>query len=335
MSLRGRLAAFLGAAASLAGCGYIGDPLPPSLNIPIAIEDFHGVQRGDRVLLAFTPSIRATDGLLLRSLGGVDLRAAPVPRENGPVDPGTWEAAAKPIIVADAEVKLMEVSVPVGAWVGQDVAFGVRTISPQGKPSAWSPLLRFRIVQPLPAPAGLTGVPRPHGALLEWQPGPVTAETGWRIFRKAGDTEEFALAGKAAKPEWTETGLQYGQRYTYLVQAFAPGGSVEAEGEMSQPASFLLQDTFPPATPAGITIIAGVKSVELAWERNVEDDLQGYQVYRALGEGPFEKLGVLTSAPSISDAAVESGKKYRYRVSALDTAGNESKSSDPVDIVAP
>ena len=34
------------AAALLAGCGYIGDPLPPLLNIPARVTDLTAVQRG-------------------------------------------------------------------------------------------------------------------------------------------------------------------------------------------------------------------------------------------------------------------------------------------------
>ena len=40
-------------------------------------------------------------------------------------------------------------------------------------------------------------------------------------------------------------------------------------------------DTFPPAVPVGLMAVAGVNSIELAWQRNTEDDFAGYQVYRS------------------------------------------------------
>ena len=39
---------------------------------------------------------------------------------------------------------------------------------------------------------------------------------------------------------------------------------------------------------------------------------------------PFPEVGDLVETPAYSDHAVESGKRYRYAVSAVDQLGNES-----------
>jgi fibronectin type 3 domain-containing protein len=78
-----------------------------------------------------------------------------------------------------------------------------------------------------------------------------------------------------------------------------------------------------------------VNSIDLAWARNTESDLGGYNVYRSTDGGPFEKIGNLIQTPVFTDTHVESGKHYRYAVSAVDTTGNESARSEPVEPAAP
>jgi allophanate hydrolase subunit 2 len=53
-------------------------------------------------------------------------------------------------------------------------------------------------------------------------------------------------------------------------------------------------------------------------------------VFRAEGNGPFEKVASLIDVPLYRDAQVEPGKTYRYEVSAVDLLGNESERSEPV-----
>jgi fibronectin type 3 domain-containing protein len=80
--------------------------------------------------------------------------------------------------------------------------------------------------------------------------------------------------------------------------------------------------------------VAGVGTIELAWERNVEDDFQGYNVYRSSEGAAFEKIAALIDAPAYSDRQIEAVRKYRYAVSAVDQTGNESRRSEPVEAAA-
>ena len=76
-----------------------------------------------------------------------------------------------------------------------------------------------------------------------------------------------------------------------------------------------------------MTATPGVNAIELAWDRNTESDFKGYNVFRSVEGGPFEKIASLIEAPTYSDHQVEVGKKYRYAVSAVDLTGNESQRS--------
>jgi fibronectin type 3 domain-containing protein len=95
------------------------------------------------------------------------------------------------------------------------------------------------------------------------------------------------------------------------------------------------KDEFAPAVPAGVTASGGSNSIELAWVRNTEADFRGYNVFRAEGTGMFEKIASLIEAPVFSDAKAAPGKMYRYQISAVDLAGNESARSETVTASIP
>ncbi|MGA1522338.1 MAG: S8 family serine peptidase, partial [Planctomycetota bacterium] len=88
-------------------------------------------------------------------------------------------------------------------------------------------------------------------------------------------------------------------------------------------------DVTPPAAPTGLTVAAGNATVALDWSNNTESDLAGYTVYRSTSAGgPFSALNAsLLAASAYTDNAVVNGTTYYYRVTAVDTSGNESASS--------
>jgi len=57
-------------------------------------------------------------------------------------------------------------------------------------------------------------------------------------------------------------------------------------------------------------------------------------VYRSTEGAEFEKIAALIDAPVYSDQRVEAGKRYRYAVSSVDQAGNESARTEPVEVTA-
>jgi hypothetical protein len=78
------------------------------------------------------------------------------------------------------------------------------------------------------------------------------------------------------------------------------------------------------------TITNADTGVLLSWSARWEGDVDTSSVC-----GPFNQIADGLEAPSYSDHNIESGKHYRYRVVALDQAGNASEPCDPVDVTAP
>jgi hypothetical protein len=298
----------------LFGCGYVGPPMPPTLDIPVAITDFRAWEYGDNIEIEFTLPAKTTENLTLTSVRSIELRIA----ENASEGKLVPLQVSKPGPVSSR--------IPAKAWIGKTVLLTVRATGPKGKPSAWSNPASLTVIQPLSPPS----TPKPQnvarGVELTW------TGTGprYRIFRAEADGQPQQLAD-ADGPRYLDETTSYGVRYQYRVEAIAADNQWSI---VSEPAEITPIDTFAPAVPEGLSAGPTPQSIELAWTRNTETDFRGYNIFRAVDNGPFEKLAPLVEAPFYSDSKIEAGKKYRYQISAEDLVGNESARSAPVEAVA-
>ncbi len=319
-----RIPAALAAISLLAGCGYVGEPLPPALNIPIAVKDLRVIEYGDNLLIEFTAPETSTEGVTLKSLRGVELRVGPT-EPNFNLD--RWVGAARRI---DAEVAApgeVVKEIPAREFAGKEIVVAVRAIGPKGRTGAWSNLATLAVIEPLKTPTAFNAAAAPQGVQLSWSR---TGNNKFRIFRGTRQ-ESLTPIGESDAPNYTDSTAAFGTPYRYFVQAVQ--GKVESA--VSETVRITPIDTFPPAVPTGLTASAGAGTVELAWERNTETDFRGYRVYRALEAGPFTRLTDNVDTPVFTDRTATPGKKYRYAVSSVDLSGNESKQSFDVDMVAP
>jgi hypothetical protein len=302
----------------LSGCGYIGPPLPPALDIPSPITDLRAAEDGERILVEFTIPPLTTEGLPLKDLRSVELFVGP---PNAPSNPDSWAASAKRFEVpADSPGPIAFDHIPARDWVGQSIEIGVRATGPKGKVSAWSNLIPLVVGPPLATPAGLTAENTAEGVRLKWN----GAGPNYRVFRWSGNAQPVPI-GEADMPDYLDASAQFGTEYRYLVMAFV---GEARRSVVSQTATVTPIDIFAPAVPAGVTAAAGINSIELAWVRNTEADFRGYNVFRSEGNGPFEKIASLIETPAYTDTKVEAGKMYRYQISAVDLLGNESARSE-------
>ena len=273
----------------LAGCGYIGDPQPPALNIPMQVMDLQAEQVGAKIKLRFTIPDLTTEQLPVTDVT-VDLRGGDAP-------------------------------IPVAAgWVGQEIAFFVRLQNAKGRYSAPSNQVVRRVVAPVATPAAFTAKPARDGMALAW----AGAGESWLVFR------DGAQVASVTKAEYLDAAVEVGKSYRYQVQAAVKAGEGVAVSERTAEMAVTHADTFAPAQLAGLNVIASTNANELSWERSTESDLKHYRVWR---DG--ELLADAVEIPAYTDRTAASGKKYSYAVSAVDTYGNESTKSQPVEITTP
>ncbi len=301
----------------LAGCGYIGPPMAPTLDIPSDVRDLRAIEYGDKIQVSFTIPDLTTEGLMLKSVRSAQLFAglgAP------PADAQYKVPAAGPGPVEYDEV-------PVQSWLGKTIILGVRATGPKGRTSGWSNFAQLMVGPPLPVPTDLDAKNLKDGVGLTWK----GAGPRYRVLRAPGDGP-LEVLGDSDKPEFLDSKAQFGTNYKYRVLTL---GSDSYMSVVSDAATVTPVDVFPPDVPTGVAATTGLNTIEVSWDRNTEADFRGYNVVRSLDGGPFEKVADLIEAPNFSDTKVQPGQTYRYQVSAVDLVGNQSDRSAPVAAVLP
>lgn len=330
-----------------------GSPLPPSLNLPIAVNDLAAKRTGDRVQLTWTMPTKNTDKLLLKDKVSVRVcrKAAPTPycTPLGTLlfDPGAAGHASQ------------ELPEELATGMPRPLTYFVELLNKNGRSAGLS---NPAVVAAGEAPAAVLGLDaeiQKVGVVLHWRPaldGPEA--TAIRLQRRLV-VPATPPAAKAAQsplgpaPEPVEQNLlvevkdraqvgavdkdiRFGQTYEYRAQRIlrvqVDGEAMELDGPLSDPVRVEAKDVFPPAAPKGLAAVAvpagnGVAAgVDLDWEPNTETDLAGYVVYRREGDGDWERISptVLLVGPGYHDAHVQAGHTYEYAVTAVDQRGHES-----------
>jgi hypothetical protein len=333
--MRLSLAAAVAAFVLDTGCGYIGGTLVPLANVPAPPGDLSAIQRGAKVIAHFTEPDTTTEGYPIKGSLELDLRAGPAPDVWSE---SVWAAQAER--VAPAHITGLAPARPNGtarhlaeyefsstAWTGKTIVIAARVVGSNKKASNWSALLTVPVSAPLAKPEQLTATPLANGIRLTWR----GAGGHFRLLRRAEAGEGFAELATTTAPEYLDASAEFGKTYAYQVLAFAAvAPQKEAQSDLSDEKTILYKDEFPPAAPAGLIATPSPASVELSWNSNTEPDLAGYRVYRSTDNGALEKVADVNEIPAYSDHAVERGKTYRYTVTAMDKAGNESGRSATV-----
>jgi hypothetical protein len=311
------------------GCGYVGEPLPPLLNIPQPVADLAAVQRGSKIIVHFTLPKLTTEGVAAKPPLHWDLRIGEAGAGEFRMD--DWAARAKSPSVPQMENGRVSYEIPAADWIGKDVVLAVRVASANRRPSAWSKPLVLAVVRAPAEPRDVKAENVLEGVRLTWTgEGPL-----FRVYRRAAADTDFTVAANTEAREFLDRATEYGKPVRYIVQAIIKTGNGEVESDLPAEVIKTPADEFPPAVPACLTAVPTATSIELTWDRDTEPDLAGYRIYRAGPGGEFKKIGETAEAPSYGDRQVESGKKYRYAVSAFDKTGNESKPSLEIEVAAP
>lgn len=187
-------------------------------------------------------------------------------------------------------------------------------------------------VTPPPAPTGLQVTDPGTGRtlLLSWSASPASDLAGYFVYRISTVGGEFLRVNPTSITETTyaDTGLTDGIRYRYRITAADTSGNQSAP---STDVDGVPTDVTPPAVPTGVVVADPATSdqLDLSWTPNTETDLAGYTLYRSRSpQGPWEKLGMIKAGLSVArDGWLSLGTAYFYRITAVDSTGNESEPS--------
>ncbi len=156
---------------------------------------------------------------------------------------------------------------------------------------------------------------------------------GYNVYRQGPEgAEKLANPSLVRETRYEDTDFVYGAPLRYFVRASANEKPPYLESDDSEAKELVPEDVFPPAAPSGVVQVTGHGSVSLSWEANREKDLAGYRVWRREEGGGEDVLlsPKLLLENAFTDGTIETGKRYRYSMSAVDIRGNESARTEVI-----
>ena len=203
-------------------------------------------------------------------------------------------------------------------------------------------------------PAGLTATAEAKGVTLTWTApqqavgnlGPPIV-TGYNVYRTAPGKEPGELDVAINTSPVTATTFvdapAYGE-HEYRVAAVAATGPPLVQSDPSAPAKVTFRDLVAPPAPATVTPLVEPNAIRLLWDPVEAPDLAGYRIYRSEGTGHGTDIREVGTINLVKDPIKETtwlnkpvslGLAFRYAVTAVDQAGNESARTWTDWIVAP
>lgn len=212
-----------------------------------------------------------------------------------------------------------------------------RESAPSGAGSA-SPMDRT----PPAAPVGLAVRNGDGTVLVTWRLSPEADVVGYQVERSTGLNAPYTRLTTRPLPTdtpiLTDSTVSGGRPYFYRVLA------VDSAGNISEPSTAITAlpvDRTPPQPPTGVTATVRTRRLTMRWAGSPSRDVRGYFVYR--GESA-DRMGRLHSVPlegalqfadsGFGDSGLAPGRHYLVRVTAVDSAFNESAPAS-VEVTVP
>jgi fibronectin type 3 domain-containing protein len=170
------------------------------------------------------------------------------------------------------------------------------------------------------APSGLVATAGSAQVTLAW-----TASTGaasYHVKRSITTGGPYTQIANPTAATHIDTAVTNGTKYFYVVSAVNTSGESANSAEASATPTAVVQ--IPPA-PTGLTATAGNAQVTLAWTAST--GAASYHVKRSTTSGgPYTQIANPTAA-NYTDTGLTNGTPYYYVVSAVNSAGESSNSS--------
>jgi len=247
----------------------------------------------------------------------------------------------------NAATVLGRLYVDAGVTRGAEYEYRVVLTDRAGRESDTAFTTRIRVVDITPAsPTALRARVGDGEARLTWSYPPYRGDArdlvlGFHVYRAEGTAGTWrrvtvtpVVRNDASPLEFIDTEVRNGSTFRYQVTA------VDIVGRESGPvttAPTVVQDRTPPGMPQDVIVQEGEGVISLSWRLAPEPDVTGYNVERSTGLGDrFQRLNstlIPAQRPEWVDT-VPGARRFFYRVSIVDAAGNVSDASNPLSAVA-
>lgn len=220
-----------------------------------------------------------------------------------------------------------QITVDLSTYAGQTVrlAFFVLGDSAGDDTTMWvdDVSVSGAVTAPPAAPSTLTASSGNQFVSLAWTP-PSGGGLTYSVYRGASaDGEGDApIASGLTAAAYTDSGLTNGTHYFYTVRAVNSIGSSPPSNETDATPNMVV-----PAAPTGLTATRGNATISLAW--NAVLGATGYQVFQGTTPGGEGSNPVSVPAgTAFTDTGLINGTIYYYQVSASNSAGTGSRSTE-------
>ena len=214
--------------------------------------------------------------------------------------------------------------------------YRVRAYSSDGSlASRASPLAVATTALPPEAPEDLRAYSRqPRAVPLSWRASDDPDVVGYRVERSPTASGPFELLTEIDgrhQTSYVDRGLGDLRVFYYRVIAVNAAGGLGVA--TTEPVRAVTKPE--PLPPIGLrTVDQHLGANALAWDRNVEEDIVGYRLYRTLeGEDSPTLIASLSADETTADdAAVAAGQRVSYTLVAIDRDGLESGPANPIEV---
>ena len=332
-------------------CGHRGSPSPPLPRIPAAPRDAEWRQRGDRIEVSARYPLRTLEGAPLRApVRPVALvlavRGGDTSGWDGPARETEFERGAMRVPLAPFEdgARTRDVeridALPLDKLPPATFVLAAALGDKRSRSFA-SPRIPFAPLRPgLRGVPALAASPEETGVRLRWTAPEDARAKAVRIYRARG-AEPFAWRPWRTAPAGAKELFDDEARYGDDLRYAATYGAEEkqdppVESEPGAAATVAYRDVFPPRPPQQVDAAPETRRVRVFWYPGGSADEAKAIVERQLeGKDAWVEVGAVETPESFFvDADAESGRR-RYRVIAVDKAGNRAAPAGPTDWVAP
>jgi hypothetical protein len=320
---------------------------------PQQVKDLGVIQKGRTIELSFTPPSLATDGERLTKPMEIEIYRTVTPRGAAAApmsESGTPWVSLKPpdvgrLTLGDKVIYTWNIPQPeytssqgAGyAFALRGLTYGFRHRALQGKLSNVARVTLADVSGPI---ENLRARSAEKAIEIEWSAparslagGPIAELSGYQVYRSdTGKPGTFELRAETHSPSYRDPDFTFDHSYTYKVRAEFKSGPSTAESADSAAVEITPRDVFPPAAPRHVTAIYAEGAVEVVWSPTTAPDLAGYNVLRREdGNAEIRVNKQLVRTPVFRDTQVVAGRRYAYRVTAVDLTGNESPPSNEAE----
>ncbi|HSE22231.1 MAG TPA: hypothetical protein VLB68_11265 [Pyrinomonadaceae bacterium] len=347
---------------SVAGCGKRRPPLPPVERVQQRTELLSGAQQGNEVILSWPAPQRNAPDDSVQSIRRIDVyRLAEKP--GSPLALTEEEFAARSTLIGSVTYDQIKTAGDTLTYTdtlelgGQPtrLRYAVRYVNASGQRAAFSNFLSIEPAAKIARPPTIreTGKELTADAItLSWSAPEANIDgstpvnlLGYNVYRM-DDTQnqpnqDPINSALISGTQYADKSFKFGPTYKYVVRSVSLGtGGASVESLNSNPLSVTARDTFAPSAPQGLSVAGSPGRLSVFFAANPEADIAGYNVFRStdpdLPKASWTKLNQsLLTRTTYLDDRVETGKRYYYYITAVDTAGNESPASETDSEVVP